>query len=130
MSRSAGDHRAGAVVDLSHPHRRPSRAVALRRIQPRVEAGLDAVPAAVLTTLVAPALLTAGPAELAALAVAGRGGAARQQPDAMFLTGAAVLIVLASARSAEAARLALVEPARAQPRSPSSIGPISASTRA
>ena len=35
------------------------------RIPPRVEAGLDAVPAAVLTTLVAPAILSAGPAELA-----------------------------------------------------------------
>ena len=33
------------------------------RIHPRVEAGLNAVPAAVLTTLFAPALLTGGPAE-------------------------------------------------------------------
>ncbi|TGR73365.1 AzlD family protein, partial [Mesorhizobium sp. M1C.F.Ca.ET.189.01.1.1] len=31
-------------------------------IHPRVEAGLNAVPAAVLTTLVAPELLNAGPA--------------------------------------------------------------------
>jgi uncharacterized membrane protein len=63
------------------------------RIHPRVEAGLDAVPAAVLTTLVAPAVLSAGPAELAALLVAGlvalRGGLMT-----MFLSGAAVLIVL------------------------------------
>ncbi len=63
------------------------------RIHPRVEAGLDAVPAAVLTTLVAPAVLSAGPAELAALVVAGlvalRGGMM-----SMFLSGAAVLIVL------------------------------------
>ena len=63
------------------------------RIHPRVEAGLDAVPAAVLTTLVAPSVLSAGPAELIALAVAGlvalRGGMM-----AMFLSGAAVLIVL------------------------------------
>jgi uncharacterized membrane protein len=62
-------------------------------IHPRVEAGLNAVPAAVLTTLVAPAMLSAGPAELAALLVAGvvalRGGMM-----AMFLSGAAVLIVL------------------------------------
>jgi uncharacterized membrane protein len=61
-------------------------------IHPRVEAGLNAVPAAVLTTLVAPAALSAGPAEWAALIVAGvvslRGGMM-----AMFLAGAAVLIV-------------------------------------
>lgn len=63
------------------------------RIHPRVEAALDAVPAAVLTTLVAPALLTAGPAEWAAVIVAGlvalRGGLM-----ASFLSGAAVLILL------------------------------------
>jgi uncharacterized membrane protein len=62
-------------------------------IHPRVEAGLNAVPAAVLTTLVAPAAMEGGPIELAALAVAGlvalRGGLL-----AMFLTGAAVLILL------------------------------------
>ncbi|RWM78856.1 MAG: AzlD family protein [Mesorhizobium sp.] len=61
-------------------------------IHPRVEAGLNAVPAAVLTTLVAPAALGAGPAEWAALIVAGlvslRGGLM-----AMFLTGAAVLVL-------------------------------------
>ena len=63
------------------------------RIHPRVEAALDAVPAAVLTTLVAPAAFGGGLAELAALAVAGlvalRGGM-----TAMFLAGAFVLIVL------------------------------------
>lgn len=63
------------------------------RINPRVEAGLNAVPAAVLTTLVAPAVLSAGPAELIALVVAGlvalRGGMM-----SMFLTGAAILIAL------------------------------------
>ncbi|GLS28826.1 Uncharacterized membrane protein [Mesorhizobium albiziae] len=63
------------------------------RIHPRVEAGLNAVPAAVLTTLVAPAVLSAGPSELIALAVAGivalRGGMM-----SMFLSGAAVLIAL------------------------------------
>lgn len=37
------------------------------RIHPRVKAGLDAVPAAVLTTLVAPAVIQGGPAELAAI---------------------------------------------------------------
>jgi uncharacterized membrane protein len=63
------------------------------RIHPRVEAGLNSVPAAVLTTLVAPAVLSAGPSELIALAVAGivalRGGMM-----SMFLSGAAVLIAL------------------------------------
>ncbi|AZO00423.1 AzlD family protein [Mesorhizobium sp. M9A.F.Ca.ET.002.03.1.2] len=61
-------------------------------IHPRVEAGLNAVPAAVLTTLVAPAALGTGPAEWVALIVAGlvslRGGLM-----AMFLAGAAVLIL-------------------------------------
>jgi uncharacterized membrane protein len=61
-------------------------------IHPRVEAGLNAVPAAVLTTLVAPAALGAGPAEWAALILSGlvalRGGLM-----AMFLTGAVVLIL-------------------------------------
>jgi uncharacterized membrane protein len=65
----------------------------IERVPPRVEAALDAVPAAVLTTLVAPALVSAGPAELVALAVAGllalRGGLLT-----MFLAGAAVLILL------------------------------------
>ena len=63
------------------------------RIHPRVEAGLNAVPAAVLTTLVAPAAMSAGPAELAALAVAAivslRGGLMT-----MFLAGAAVLTAM------------------------------------
>ena len=62
------------------------------RVHPRVEAGLNAVPAAVLTTLVASAVLGAGPAEWAALIVAGavslRGGLL-----SMFLAGAAVLIL-------------------------------------
>ncbi|MER8830872.1 AzlD family protein [Mesorhizobium sp. M0938] len=61
-------------------------------IHPRVEAGLNAVPAAVLTTLVAPAALGAGPAEWVALIVAGlvslRGGLM-----AMFLAGAVVLVL-------------------------------------
>lgn len=61
------------------------------RIHPRVEAGLNAVPAAVLTTLVAPAAMNGGPAEATALVVAGlvalRGGMM-----AIFLSGAAVLI--------------------------------------
>lgn len=62
------------------------------RIHPRVEAGLNAVPAAVLTTLVAPAAMSAGPAELAALAVAAL--LARVGMLTSFLTGAAALIAL------------------------------------
>ena len=61
------------------------------RIHPRVEAGLNAVPAAVLTTLVAPAAVSAGPVELLALFVAGL-VSLRAGLLAMFLTGAAVLI--------------------------------------
>ena len=61
------------------------------RVHPRVEAGLDAVPAAVLTTLVAPAMLSAGPVELVALVVAGL-VALRTGLLAMFLTGAVVLV--------------------------------------
>lgn len=63
------------------------------RIHPRVEAGLNAVPAAVLTTLVAPAALSAGPAELAALAVAAVIGLCGGLMT-MFLAGAAVLIAM------------------------------------
>lgn len=40
-----------------------------RRIPPRVEAGLNAVPAAVLTAIVTPGVIRGGVAELAALAV-------------------------------------------------------------
>lgn len=40
-----------------------------KRIPPRVDAALNAVPAAVLTTLVAPAAVTGGPAEALTLAV-------------------------------------------------------------
>src|SRR5690606_11364455 len=64
------------------------------RIHPRVEAGLAAVPAAVLTTLVAPAAMEGGPAEVTALvpgvliALAGGG----MMP--LFLSSAAVLILL------------------------------------
>lgn len=62
-------------------------------VHPRVEAGLNAVPPAVLTTLVAPAMLSAGPAEWAAIIVGGlvalRGGLMT-----MFLAGAFVLIGL------------------------------------
>ena len=64
------------------------------RVHPRVEAALDAVPAAVLATLVAPALIHAGPAELAALAVAGVLALRHGGMLIAFLAGAAVLIAL------------------------------------
>jgi uncharacterized membrane protein len=64
------------------------------RIPPRLEAALDAVPAAVLTTLVAPDVLSAaGPAEWSAIVVAGL-VALKRGLLAMFLSGAVVLIVL------------------------------------
>lgn len=65
-----------------------------RRIHPRVEAGLNAVPAAVLTTLIAPVAMAGGVAELTALAVAGLVAWFRGGMMPMFLTGAVVLIAL------------------------------------
>lgn len=62
-------------------------------VHPRVEAALDAVPAAVLTTLVAPALLGAGPIELLALAVTAA-VAWQRGLMASFLAGAAVIVLL------------------------------------
>jgi uncharacterized membrane protein len=63
----------------------------MKRVPPKVEAALDAVPAAVLTTLVAPSIIGAGPAEYAALAVTGlvalRGGML-----SLFIAGAVVLV--------------------------------------
>lgn len=63
------------------------------RIHPRIEAGLDAVPAAVLTTLVAPATIAGGPFEWAAIAVAIL-VALRGSLVTTFIAGAAVLILL------------------------------------
>src|SRR5690606_32529263 len=62
-------------------------------IHPRVEAGLNAVPAAVLTTLVAPAIMNGGVPELAAMFVAGL-VSLRAGLMTMFSAGAAVLIAL------------------------------------
>lgn len=61
------------------------------RVHPRVEAALDAVPAAVLTTLVAPTAYTGGPVELVALVVAAIVGW-RSGLMTMFIVGAIVLI--------------------------------------
>lgn len=63
------------------------------RIHPRIEAGLEAVPAAVLTTLVAPAAIAGGPAEWTALAVAAL-VALRAPLIVMFLAGAVTLILM------------------------------------
>lgn len=63
------------------------------RVHPRVEAALDAVPAAVLTTLVAPALLTAGPAEWASVIVVVL-VSLRASFMTSFLAGAVVLVLL------------------------------------
>lgn len=62
------------------------------RIHPRVEAGLNAVPAAVLTTLVAPAAVQAGPAEALALVAAALIGL-RGGMMSLFVGGSTVLIV-------------------------------------
>ncbi len=62
-------------------------------LHPRVEAALNAVPAAVLTTIVAPSLLIGGPAELASLAVVGI-AALRFGMLPVFIIGAATLIGL------------------------------------
>lgn len=64
-----------------------------KHIHPRVEAGLNAVPAAVLTTLVAPAATTGGIPEWTALAVAAL-VALRANLIVMVGAGAAVLILL------------------------------------
>ena len=63
------------------------------RTHPRVEAGLNAVPAAVLTTLVAPQAIQGGPIEWTALVVAGL-VAIRVGLLSMFVAGTATLIVL------------------------------------
>ena len=63
-----------------------------KTVHPRVEAGLNAVPAAVLTTLVAPAAASAGPAELLGL-VAGGIAALRGGTLTVLLVGGGVLIL-------------------------------------
>ncbi|WP_316859641.1 AzlD family protein [uncultured Cohaesibacter sp.] len=63
------------------------------RVHPRVQAGLDAVPAAVLTTLVAPAVLEGGPNEWAAFVIAVLAGL-RVSIIWMVVIGTLSLIVL------------------------------------
>jgi uncharacterized membrane protein len=64
-----------------------------KSVHPRVEAGLNAVPAAVLTTLVAPAATMGGPAEWAAIVVAVI-VSLRGSLIMMVAAGTAVLILL------------------------------------
>ncbi len=64
------------------------------RVHPRVEAGLDAVPAAVLTTIVAPAVYNGGPIELVALAVAAAVAWRGHGMFVVFIAGGFVLVLL------------------------------------
>jgi uncharacterized membrane protein len=64
-----------------------------KTVSPRVEAGLNAVPAAVLSTLVAPAALTGGPEMAIALAVAFVAGF-RISGFALIVFGWAVAMVI------------------------------------
>jgi uncharacterized membrane protein len=64
------------------------------RVHPRVEAGLNAVPAAVLTTLVAPAAMEGGPAEIAALITGAMIALVGGGMMTIFFVSAAVLIGL------------------------------------
>lgn len=63
------------------------------RIHPRVQAALDAVPAAVLTTLVAPAVVGGSFPEIAALCVSALVGL-RTSAMPMFFAGAITVIAL------------------------------------
>ncbi len=64
------------------------------RIHPRLEAGLAAVPAAVLTTIVAPAAYHGGPAEIAALAVSAMAAWRGYGMFGVFVAGGTVLVLL------------------------------------
>ena len=63
------------------------------RIPPRLEAALEAVPAAVITAIVIPPALTGGPAELVAIIVAGL-ATLRFSALPVLLIGLATLIAL------------------------------------
>ena len=85
---------AGAV--LTYATRFGGHAVLSRfkRLHPKVEAALDAVPAAVLTTIVAPAAIQGGIAEVSALAAAGAISLIGGGMFPVFVGGGAVLVVL------------------------------------
>ncbi len=63
------------------------------RIHPRVEAGLNAVPAAVLTTIIAPVVVDPDPIEITGLVVAGL-VALRWSSLPMFLAGAVTVFAM------------------------------------
>lgn len=67
-----------------------------KQIPPRIDAALNAVPAAVLTTLVAPAAVTGGPAEALTLALCLVIGF-RLPMMAMFCVGWVLIIALRAA---------------------------------
>ena len=93
MNSIAGTILAGAV--LTYLTRIGGHIILSRfeRIHPRVEAALNAVPAAVLTTLVAPAALTQGWPETAALVIAGL-AALRLPLLGMFAVGWVAIVTL------------------------------------
>ena len=62
-----------------------------RKLHPRVEAALEAVPGAVLVTLVLPAILNNGPLEIVAMAVALL-ASFRMSPIAVLAIGMAIVI--------------------------------------
>ncbi|WP_075996831.1 AzlD family protein [Salaquimonas pukyongi] len=64
-----------------------------QRIPAPVQAGLEAVPAAVITTLVLPPALTAGPAEMIAMIAAGL-ACLRLPPVAVIALGIGLLVML------------------------------------
>ncbi len=78
--------RAGGYLVLSR----------FKHLHPRLEAALEAVPAAVITTIVVPPALSAGPAEMLAIVAAGV-AAFRLSGITVVVLG---LIVLVSARAA------------------------------
>jgi uncharacterized membrane protein len=65
----------------------------IRTLPPRLSAALDAVPAAVLTTLVVPAAVSHGPAEALTILIAGL-IALRLSLLPTFILGAGVIILL------------------------------------
>ncbi len=64
-----------------------------KQIPAWVQAGLEAVPAAVITTLVVPPAIAAGPAEMISLIVAGL-ACFRLQPILVILLGLVTLVAL------------------------------------
>lgn len=73
--------RAGGYLVLSR----------FKRLHPRLEAALEAVPAAVITTIVVPPALSAGPAEMLAILAAGV-AALRLSGIVVVILGLAVLV--------------------------------------